>query len=530
MYSLRNKNNNIVWVSLLSLVLGVTSCADFLDTKAYDFVSPDAFYKNKTEATMALSGVYATLTQEDVYGNRYSCMLSNVDDLSFYTRPAAATASDVFGNGHNTSNTDIYNVWTAIYKGIEGANILLEKIEGANMDEPDKKRIMGEAKFLRAYYHFLLVQGWKDVPIRKISFKDVAKSPLAATPHTEALDWIIEEMEACIDMVDASEYDLIPSYVKKTVVQGILARVCLWRAGYPANGGKPFYEKAANYAKAVKDSGKHSLNPDVYALWQNLARDQYDRQYNESMWEAEFYGTRLDGNYTEGRIGNVIGNKQLNGSNSGLGYSYWFYNGSLILWDLFDNNDARRDLSVAPYRINNKDKKEEWKKNQIVQRSCGKYRREWEVSTPRHKNYTPINYPILRYADVLLMLAEAENEINQGPTTLAYQAMNEVRLRAGIKKLAPGLSHAQFQQEIRDERGRELCFESLRRYDLVRWGIYLEAISKLGEATNDKRWPGGSNYSTAGAFAERTQKKHEFFPIPSKELSINTELKQNPLW
>lgn len=526
----KSKKYKIGWILLFVISIGVTSCADFLDTQAYDFVSPEGFYKNEKEAQMALAGVYRTLAREHVYGNRYSCMLSNVDDLSYFCRPATATVSKVFGNDHNTSNPDVYYAWSAIYHGIEAANILLERIDNAEMDDAARNRIKGEAKFLRAYYHFLVVQAWKDVPLRKVSFKDVTKSALAATPQAEALDWIIEEMEACIDLVDDTEYDTKPSYVKKTVVEGILARVCLFRAGYPTNGGKPYYEKAVTYAKRVKESHKHKLNPDVYEMWKCMASDRYDTEYNESMWEVEFFGSRIDGIYTEGRIGNVIGNQQKNGSIDGLGYSYWFYGGSLVLWDLFDENDARRDLSMAPYRIDNKDKKIAWKDYHIVQRSCGKFRREWESAKPRHKNYTQENYPLIRYADVLLMLAEAENEVNQAPTPLAYEAINIVRERAGINDVPSGMSYTDFQKEVRDERGRELCFESLRKYDLIRWGIYLDAIAKLGKATEDSRWAKGSIYSTAAAFALRTQKKHEFMPIPTKELAINTELKQNPLW
>jgi hypothetical protein len=519
---------NISFIILFLFTLG--ACSDFLDTRAYDFVSPENFYQTENDAEMALAGVYSALATEDIYGNRYSCMISNVDDLSFYVRPAAQTVSRVFGNDHNTSDTDIYNAWTAIYKGIESANILLERIENSKIEETTKRRIIGEAKFLRAYLHFIVVQAWKEVPLRKESFKDVSKSALPSTPQAEALDWIIREMEETLPMVDDKAYDLSPSHVKKSVVEGVLARVCLTRAGYPTNGGKPYFEKAATYAKSVKDSHKHSLNPDVYEMWKCMASDRYDTEYNESMWEVEFIGAReLDGNWTNGRIGNVIGNIQKNGSTEGLGYSYWFYGGSLRLWDLFDSNDKRRDLTMAPYQINNKDQYVYWKDKEIVQRACGKFRREWETIMPRHKNYTQENYPIIRYADVLLMLAEAENEVNQSPTPLAYEAINTVRERAGIEPLS-GLSYEEFRQEIRDERGRELTFESLRRYDLVRWGIYTEAIQALGEATYDSRWPGGSNYSTARAFAERTQKKHEYLPIPLKELAINTELTQNPLW
>lgn len=516
----------LIYIVIPILTINFTSCDDFLSPQAYDFVTPEDFYKNEDEVKMALAGVYMTLSKEDVYGNRYSCMISNIDDLSHYSRPAANTSSNVFANGHHTSDTDIYNAWTALYKGVESANMLLERIDDARIDDNLKDRYRAEARFLRAYYHFLIVQAWGDVPIRKESFKDVSKSALAATPQAEALDWIIDEMEECLPFVDDTKYDLSPSYVKKTVVEGILARVNLVRAGYPTNGGKPYYEKAAKYARDVKNSNKHDLNPDVYEMWKRMASDRYDTEYNESMWEVEFFGSRDDGNYTEGRIGNVIGNRQ---QYDPIGYSYWFYGGSLVLWDLFDEDDSRRDLSMAPYWFNANGVKTEYTDKQIVQRSCGKFRREWETSTPIHKNYTQENYPIIRYADVLLMLAEAENEVNQGPTTIAYEAINLVKGRAGVDPVE-GMSYQDFKQEIMDERGRELCFESLRKYDLIRWGIYLDAVKKLGDATDDSRWGTANNYTTAAAFAARTTKKHEFLPIPSKELAINTELKQHPLW
>lgn len=508
------------------------SCEDFFETKPYDFVAPETFYTNEKECTMALAGVYYTLVTEAIYGNFYSCMLSNIDDLSYYQRQSGQLTSQVYGNDHNPSNQHVWGVWKALYKGINNANMLLDNIDKADMDENVRTRIKGEARFLRAYYHFLLVQAWHEVPLRKESFKNVNNSALKATPNKEALDWIVQEMEACVDMVDDSAYDKSPSYVKKTTVMGILARVYLWRAGNPNNGGKADYEKAAYWANEVKKSGKHQLNPDMEQFWKNLAADQYDEVYNESMWEAEFIGNRSAdglGNYTDGRIGNVIGNIQ-KGSNA-VGYSYGFYAPTLILWDLYEDGDKRRDLYIAPYQINNKDAQVKWKKNQIVQRSCGKFRREWEPSSQKEKNWTPENYPILRYADVLLMLAEAENEANQGPTALAYECINAVRSRAGLTDPLSGLSYEDFQQEVRDERGRELCFESLRKYDLVRWGIYVEAIhDKLGAAVNDSRWATGNQYQGAKDYVTRTQAKHQFMPIPTKELDVNGELQQNDYW
>lgn len=519
----------------LMFVAGLTSC-DFLDTEPYDFVAPETFFNTQKECEMALAGVYWSLASQSVYGENYSCKMSNTDDLSYYAR--ANQTDNVATNSHGTSTAEIWNVWEELYSGINNANILLENIDNSGIsDEKIRNRIKGEAKFLRAYYHFLLIQGWCDVPLRKSSISDIMDTPLAATPNADALDWVIQEMDDCLELVDDEEYDLSPSHVKKTVVQGILARVCLFRAGFPSNGGKPYYEKARDYALAVKTSDKHHListdgNPDnIYLLWKNLAQDKYDAEYNESMWEVEYIGNKIDGRWTEGKIGASIGNVQQNTSQDGLGYGYGYYAGTLVLWDLFEDEDLRRDLCMAPYKYDKNDKKVDWKDNQIVNRACGKYRREWENISPKNKNNTQINYPLLRYADVLLMLAEAENEVNERPTDLAYECINAVRTRAGISELS-GLDYAGFKKELQDERGRELCFESLRKFDLIRWGIYYDRIKNvMGDLVeNDSRWGKGTNQLGPSQYVKNTEEKHVFFPIPLKELSVNKLLEQNQYW
>lgn len=529
------KNIITIMLAASAMAVGTVSC-NMLETEPYDFVAPETFFNTQEECEMALAGVYWTLASESVYGENYSCKLSNTDDLSFYTR--ANQTDNVAVNSHGTGTAEVWNVWEELYSGINNANVLLENIDGADIsEEAVKNRIKGEAKFLRAYYHFLLIQGWYEVPIRKESVTDIMESPIGATPHAEALDWVIQEMEECLSLVDDEEYDLSPSHVKKTVVQGILARVCLFRAGYPSNGGKAFYEKARDYALAVKTSNKHRListdgNPDnIYLLWQNMAQDKYDTEYNESMWEVEYVGNKYDGRWTEGKIGSSIGNLQQNSSQDGLGYCYGFYAGTLLLWDLFDDSDLRKELSMASYKYDANDEKVEWGAKKIVNRTCGKYRREWENISPKHKNNTQINYCLLRYADVLLMLAEAENEVNNGPTSTAYEAINAVRKRAGITELS-GLDYDSFRKELQDERGRELCFESLRKFDLIRWGIYYDRIkNKLGDMVeNDSRWSTGTPLTAASQYVRYTEEKHVFFPIPLKELSVNSLLQQNMFW
>src|SRR5690606_33909472 len=139
------------------------------------------------------------------------------------------------------------------------------------------------------------------------------------------------------------------------------------------------------------------------------------------------------------------------------------------------SGDVRRDWAIAPFRFSKRGKHTRWKANELYERNCGKWRRESEVVKPKNKNYTPQNFPILRYADVLLMHAEDVNEL-EGPA-LALPALSEVRGRANAS-LYEGANTITdkdlFREVIREERSRELCFEGLRKMDLIRWGIFLD--------------------------------------------------------
>lgn len=510
-------------------IVGLSSCNDFLTTEPHDFLAPETFYTNYSNCEMALAGVYSTLTKEPFYGNFYIVDHCIGNDHTYYQRGISNTNTKPMSNTNTAAYGNTFNLWNTLYTGINNANMFIENIDGADIEDAIKVRMKAEARFLRAYYHWILVQGWHEVPMRTSSFKDVNKSAMAATSHAEALKWIIAEMEACVELVDNADYDKSPSFVKKNTVMGILARVYLWSAGYPNNGGKADYEKAAFWANKVITSGKHKLNPDYEDVWKKMASDQYETTYNESIWEAEFYGSRNDGNHTLGRIGNTIGNV-----NAGSQYGYGFGAPTLILYDLYPENDIRRDVSICTYKVAANGTQS--KLSNITTRNCGKFRREWEDLrgfTP-NKNYTALNWPILRYSDVLLMHAEAENEAN-GPAA-AVASINKVRERAGIELLPTSIDQATLRQEIRDERGRELCFEALHKFDLVRWGTYVQALTvdlkaaiEAGKA--DKRWNTGANYlQTPEALTVNTEAKHQFWPIPEKELAVNTLLEQNSYW
>jgi hypothetical protein len=222
------------------------------------------------------------------------------------------------------------------------------------------------------------------------------------------------------------------SRITQTAAQSILARVCLKAAGNPLNWGTPMYQKALDYALAVKTANIHKLHPVYRQLFIDQSADVYDVSFRESIWEAEFYGNGIldpgKGNYYS-TIGTRIGIQSANETD--YGYGYGFVCARLKLQDLYDKdaNDSRKSRVIADYSILSSGAKSTI--SNIAERTIGKWRREDEKVMPKHKNYNSTNVSIIRYADVLLMIAEAENELN-GPTIIAHNALNEVRQRAGV--------------------------------------------------------------------------------------------------
>ena len=161
--------------------------------------------------------------------------------------------------------------------------------------------------------------------------------------------------------------------------------------------------------------------------------------------------------------------------------------------------------------------------------TCGKFRREYEPYPKKSKNFTSVNFPILRYSDVLLMIAEAENEANDGPTELAYNCLNQVRGRAGVEQNARDyISLQRFRQAVKDERAMELCFEYTRRGDLIRWGEFVEKMNALvTRAQNGVNW--GEGPQAAPFF--RVSSAYRYFPIPETEKAVNKLITgNNPGW
>lgn len=527
----------IIKTALVLTVLSLNACSDFLDTKPKDFVSPINYYETEAQLNTALNGIYDPLGNAALYGDQMLGRMFLDGDEAYSTR--TITAGPAINSNAPSDNT-ITNFWLQCYSGINRANLLLENINKAQgINQVNKNAIEGEALFLRAYYHLLLASNFGAVPLVLNSLPDAENTDIPRTPAKQVYDKIIEDMTKAEGLVKPINVLGFGGRVNQSAVRGVLARACLYAAGNPINDLNR-YAEARDWAKKVIDDGAagHSLNPNYSQIFINYAQDKYD--FKESIWEIEFWGNRVDAYQEGGRVG---ANNGIRTADDALGYTYGFIATTGTLFKRFQRNadgtslDLRRDWSIAPFSWSATSTKVLFTPTQIFERDCGKFRREFELLNPKNKNFTNQNFPLLRYSDVLLMFAEAENQVNNGPTTAAYDAINQVR-RRGYGKLLPGainlteadlsgLDKITFQEAIQDERSRELSFECLRKSDLVRWNIFLFSLKQtLTDFTSTA--PAARQFG-AVAFSNVTA-RDVVWPIPSRELGLNKLLTQNQGW
>ncbi len=536
---------------LFTTVLNITSCRKFLDTKPTSFIPVKTYFQTADQMNSALTGVYEKLGSDNLYGENLWAFLNSSTDESFYTRSGTTTLTGPAVYNYTLADGQIGGLWSDLYTSINRANLLLDNINKPLMDSASRSVVQGEALFLRAYYYFLLVSNWGDVPMPLHASTSPDSIYYPKSKSRIVYNQIINDMTLADSLVKTISQWGYSGRISKSVVEGILARVCLFRAGYPFTDSSAYYfSQSLNWSNKVIISGIHSLNPSYSQIFINHCQNIYE--IKESIWEAEFTGNGIGTNtQSYGWVGSANG---IACDDNSIGYSYGFLNTTATLFNAYIgsnklvSNDKRRDWNIAPFNYKTYKNKitglidstitSAWSINSIYDRNCGKWRRSFEVAAPKSKNFTAINFPILRYSDVLLMNAEAINEVNQGPTTEAYNAINQVRRRAygfplnvanKTSDLAAGLGYTAFQQAVYNERLLELCFEGLRRNDLIRWGTFLPTMQALAYQILSSA---PSKYLYAANAASNVQPKHLLFPIPSYEMALNPAMngQQNPGW
>jgi hypothetical protein len=591
----------ILLLLLIPVLTGISSCKKALESDPKDFLSPANYYNTEEQLNFALNGVYDILGQRAVYGDALISRMGTEADEGFY---AASTFSGPQVYSHSTSDTYVLNLWQLMYDGINRANILLENVDKPVMEQAKRDQIRGEAQFLRAYYYFILVSNWGDVPLVLKSTSSANNTDIARTPAKDVYATILKEMEEAEKLVQTAAAAGFGGRVNKSAVRGMLARVCLYMAGKPLEDVSK-YQDAIKWSKMIIDENFHALNPSYKDIFINYAKDAYD--IKESIWEVEFWGNTTGAFREGGRVGINTGITNPNTA----AYAYGFIQTTAKLFNSYNGSrDLRRDWNIGSFRYqSNGTIMANWSATQIYERHAAKWRREYEVVSPRSMNDSPENFPLLRYADVLLMYAEAENEVN-GPSN-AYAAVNQVRRRAfggltvqnitvtnggtgfttapivtitggdptvnatatatisggkvtavtitnpgtyytsapvitisqargatATATLTPVTANDLTADEIKDknslrraihlERSRELCFEGLRKNDLIRWGELGTALKAVSEEIKTNA-PAALKYA-ANAGSNFTEPRHLLLPIPIYELGLNKALVQNPNW
>lgn len=441
-------------VVLILAISGITSCKKLLDTKPTGSIVPENAYASEAQIRAALVGIYTNLKYGVNYSSAYSSTYTAPTDESYYYN---LTASGCFA----TTATDAGpgGMWKSCYQSINFANSLLDNIDMASEGKVNAnvvRRAKGEALFLRGFYYFLLAQWYGDVPLQLNATSDPLQSQIARTPVKEVYDQIITDMTLADSLLYDQTYSSqgFTDRITRTAVEGMLARVCLYTAGEPVND-RSRYKDVIYWANRVIASGEHVL----LNTYSQVFIDESKSLYNpENMFEVGAVQNATGQVSSNMAIGINVGVPMTLSSgtspSSAALYDSGYVSGFLKLhprlifkyepgdyrrnWNIGNytqNNTASvaystSDLSISGYGPNGVGVKMPLAGSKLWSMHPAKWRREYEPSVSRANRVgSSTNFPILRYADVLLMLAEAENEM-YGATNTAFNALNQVRRRS----------------------------------------------------------------------------------------------------
>lgn len=515
-----NRDNRYVkFLLYLALPLygaaSLSSCAD-LDQEPVSSISSYNFYKSEDELKTAINGIYEVATEDGFYGMFNNQSIYFNDLQTDYVKSGANTNSahirELSNFAVSTSNIFVIDSWNEHYKGINLANQLIDKVEASsNFTDEVKKLYIGQASFMRALYYFNLVRYFGDVPL-------VLHSSEAEGRSRDALDnvyaQIVKDLETAEAYIPASvtgsdgsaTSGAATALLSKVYLVWAQTSLTLSQADKDSN-----IQKASDYASKVIDSRKYKLIDKFIDNWsvdkkngaEHIFSIQHDRTVNPN----------VSGHCTFAML--------------------WSDSEPVLIttstkyWEEEDANDQRRDGSWAKKLYNPRTGKDFVFKTPLFR----KYIDSLNYAAYGNSAGQSTNTTYLRYAEVLLIKAEAENELH-GPTSAAYDAINEVRRRAywspyQNKELAPsdgspvklqGLNQEQFRQAVRDEYRKEFVLEGRRWLDLVRWHILVKYVKEQyiahGGSTSDLKY-------------KNVSKRNYRLPIPNDQITLNKNLKQN---
>ena len=430
------------YLPILFLLMSFGSCEEFLDTKPTNFLNADNYYTTEAQLRYARESVLDKLGATGLYGAAALYTLGWQGDEGYMNR--TTLTSGPFNYNYSSSDSYTLGLWTTLFDGINRANAVLENIDrNPSISQEKRDVIRGEMLFLRGFYFFTLVQNFGGVPLKITSTSSVVDVDIPRASVKDTYQQILNDMEAAEPLVPDISSLGFGGAVSKSAVRGLLARVNLTMAGEPLKDVSR-YAEASKWAKKVIDDAAagHALNPSYSNIFMNLAGDKYD--IKESIWEVEFWGNLTDQYNETGRNGWINGPTS-KATNVETGRADAYMNITSKFYDIFEPGDNRKWYNIAFFtyaasgpngtKTLNNPPADQAAKNAMMP---AKWRREYETMLPKAPGWTPQNVPLLRYSDVLLMYAEAENMINGVPSEAAIDAVNKVRRRAwstGVKSI-----------------------------------------------------------------------------------------------
>jgi starch-binding outer membrane protein, SusD/RagB family len=484
---------------IFQLIAGAALFA-FIGCKKYTEVEPVSQYSvpqafsDISNANNAIIGVYDELQGDNGYGIRISMYYPYDSDEGIVSGNIDNGRRGIGRYQLLLSNAELANPFRQLYRGVEKANLCIEQIplmpqysSGTAAEQAALKRLHGEALTLRAQFLFQLILNWGDVPAPLVPAYKQANLFIPKTDRDVIYDTLLANLATANDLLPwRTEAGARSEKITKGVSKALRARIALFRGGYSLRSNAQMERKSDyltyyNIAKQECEElmarrDQHTLNPNYENVWRNVTSFIYDPQA-EIMFEVGAGGG--NGN-SDSRMGNYDGPNVANTTRYGAG------GGGIVMlpnyFYAFDSVDTRRDVTLTSYQVTNATNIKSQRR--LGELNTGKYRRDWRVPLlPGTVLNVGYNWAIIRFSDVLLMYAEAVNEINNGPTAAAIAAYEEVRKRAfrgntGLIGTTP-TDKAGFFTAITNERYLEFGHEPIRKYDLLRWNLL---TTKLADA------------------------------------------------
>lgn len=491
-----NKNKFLaIFFSIVGMA-SVYSCSDYLEVENLSNTAEKQQFDSASDTFAALVGVYNSAMGDNTYGQRMNLILSQSgDDFRTSGDYNANDRRGISCFGAVPTNTELLRPFLDTYAGIERANLVIKNIPispvyqtGSEADKKLMDRYLGEALTLRALFYYDLIKNWGDVPFQDVPSADLPSVYLPKTDRDVIYDKILDDLAKAATLVPwKSEAGTTAQRISKAAVKGLRARIALARAGYSlrrspqamAQGSNPqkYYQIAYDECRDIINSGEHKLNPSYEGLFRSLHTNSQDAT-NEIIFAVGAFGGN---SRTDSKIGyyNGLRHDDTDWKSAGgiSAIPTYFYE--------FSKYDLRRDVNIAIFRVSTS-KQEDLQTS--INWNDAKFRKSWTSITGTSQNLG-IDWPLVRYSDILLMFAEADNELHNGPSPEAVTAVLSVKQRAYAGNLGQvgtvPTGKNDFFNFVVKERLLEFGGEGLRKYDLIRWNLLETKINETKQKLTD---------------------------------------------